>query len=190
MPVQILRVVALVVLSLAPIRAQDKSPPQSAHTPPAGTLVLDGAKNPEFFPEWFKWEGFFTSMAGAPLSGVVVHGIKLPPLHEQIGFSEADLAIALNEVKRFQQYRQVMETQVRSLNAGMKAEGKREEDILAAVHQVDLTYRYKILDARERLYGQLSPEGLGAIRRWIDQQLQGTTMYLRGSAKATFRLPW
>jgi hypothetical protein len=174
------------MLSLAPpIHAQDKSPPV-----PAGTLVLDGAKNPELFPEWFKWERFFTSLVGAPLAGAVVHGLKLPPLHVQLGLSEGDLAIVLKEVTRFQTYRQVMETQVRDVIAAMKAQGKREDVMMAAVHQVDLVYRTHILEARQRLYGQLAPESLGAIVRDIDQRIQGTTMYLRGSAKDTFRLPW
>ena len=48
----------------------------------------------------------------------------------------------LDEAERVQQHRQLMETQVQSLNRGMK-EGKSENEIRAAVHQVDLTYRYK-----------------------------------------------
>jgi hypothetical protein len=181
-------VVVALILCVARIHAQDQSPAQPGQVA-AGTLVLDGAKHPELFPEWFRWEGFFTSLVGAPLSGVVVHGMKLPPLHEQLGLIEADLAIVLNEGKGFQQYRQEMEAQVRSLNARMKAEGKREKDIIAAVHQVDLTYRYKILDASDRLHAQLSADSLAAVTRRIDQQVQGTTMYLRGSAKETFQLP-
>ena len=185
---RLLRAVPLVVLCAAALSAQQRSPPCTPAIP--GTLVLDGAKNPELFPEWFKWEGFLSSLVDAPRSGVVVHGVKVPPLHEQLGVSEADLGIVLNEVKHFQQIRQTMEKQVRTLNAAMKTEGKPEDEIMARVHKIDLVYRYEILDARERIHAQIAPESLTAITRVIDQRLQGTTMYLRGIAKETFRLPW
>jgi hypothetical protein len=74
----------LPLLLLALLAALIAVPAANSRQQQGQTVVIDGSKNPERFPEWFVWEQAFESLSASP--GPV-------PLHREIGVTETDLAV-------------------------------------------------------------------------------------------------
>lgn len=142
--------------------------------------VIDGSTHPELFPEWFIWEQTFQRLGGDTSKHPV-------PLHRQLGVSEPELKLLLDEVRSFNQLEQALAKRLLEAKTSAIAQGASEDRIRDATQAVNLDYRYKVLDLRQRVYERLSPESLVRLRRGIDQGVRGTTVYLRGKAVEFFR---
>jgi hypothetical protein len=147
--------------------------------------VIDGSKNPDLFPQWYVWE-----MAFHWLDGGSTESRRPIPLHREIGISETELKFLMDQVKAFKQLQEALSKQLVETRGAAIAQGKREDDIRLATEQVNLDYRYRVLDLRQRIYDQLPTMSLIRLVAWIDPQLAGTTVHLRGRAVQFFRQPW
>jgi hypothetical protein len=144
--------------------------------------VLDGAKTPELFPEWFIWELTFQSLPSSQTTR------KIPP-HVELGVTEAELKVLQNEVRAFKELQRNLGEKLRATRNAAVSRGKSEDQIRDATHVVNVEYRLQVLDARQRIYEQLSPESLIRLRTWIEQLIRGTQVHLRGRAVQLFREP-
>ncbi len=146
-------------------------------------VVLDGAKNPELFPEWYVWEMVFKKVA---------RGAAHPktPLHQELGISERELILLEQERGLFENYEKDLEQKLRNTSAALKAKGTSEDEVRNATHEHNMEYRFKILDARDRVIRALSAESNTALRAWINRELIGTKVYLTGRAAKVFHMPW
>lgn len=151
--------------------------------PPSGTVVIDGGTAGTVFPEWYVWQQTFLSLDVDTSQSRI-------PFHEELGVSEADLKVLMKEVQAFRQVRSVLAKQIAETQNSLRSQGKRAGEIEAAVDALNLDYRYKLLDGRQRIMERLSPESMLGLRSWIDQRMRGTTVHLRGRAIKNFHLPW
>lgn len=160
---------------------------EGAHAPQvapkaADSLVLDGAKNPELFPEWYVWELVFQRIARGAFH-------SKEPIHAQLGINAREFVLIEQETALFENYEKALETKLRDTRSALKAKGKSEDEIRDATHEHNMEYRYKVLEARDRVVRGLSTESNQRIREWINRQLAGTKVHLSGRAAKVFHLP-
>ncbi len=151
----------------------------STHSQSSGEVVIDGAKNPELFPEWFVWEQTLQTLPRLGRTGKTT----------ELDVSRVEWALIQREIKVFQELQTTQEKQHRQIKAAGEPTGKTEDQIRNAAHLVDLEYRHKVLDIAHRVSEGLSPESLTRLRAWIDVLVQGTAVHLRGRAIKLFREP-
>jgi hypothetical protein len=157
---------------------------------PQDAVTLDGSKHPELFPEWFIWEQILQSLPQSVSTSEPQHALQLPSIDVRLGISKDEMAILVNEARLFQQSKELLRKQLKEVRATLLAQGKSEHQIRSATKDVNLQYRYRILDSRGRLYQTLSPASLEGFRKEINHRLKGTTVHLRGYAATYFKLPW
>lgn len=135
------------------------------------------------FPQWYVWEQVFQNLE---------EGAKRTrfPLQRQLGLSDAEYQVVTDEVKAFSQLTEATRKQLVATKAAAAAAGKNEEQIRDATFVVDLNYRYKILEGRQRILDRISMERQTLLRRWIDEVVRGTTVFLSGRTLQDFRKPW
>jgi len=148
-------------------------------------VVLDGSKNPDIFPEWFVWEHTLQWVGGAGAAGT-----RPVPLRQELGVSRTELTFLLEEVRKLKLLQVILASQLSETRTAEHGKGKSEEQIRDATETVNLAYRYKILEARQRIYDRLSPASLIRLRSWMSEIMKGTTVQLRGRAIKAFRYPW
>ena len=149
----------------------------------SGSLVIDGSKNPELFPEWFIWQQTFIALDRDGSNARI-------PVHVELGVSETEAQYLMTEVKGFQDLQAILAKQIREARSTLTAQNKPEGQIRDAIQAHELEYRYKLLEARQRIYEKLSPESMVGLRGWIDRRMSGTKAHLRGRALQYFHLPW
>jgi hypothetical protein len=154
-----------------------------SHEEQAAAVIIDGSKNPQLFPQWFIWELTFQRLSGDMTKRPI-------PLHRELGVTEDELKFVLDEVRSFQQIQQALAKQLRETRNAEIARGKRDDEVQDATHAVNLDYRFKVLESRQRIHERLSPESLIRLRAWIDQGIRGTKVRLRGRAVEFFKQPW
>ena len=147
------------------------------------SLTIDGSRNPEMFPQWYVWELAFQQL------GQESKRTRFP-LQKQLGLSDAEYKVVMDEVKVFNQLTETLRKELADTIAVATAARKNEEQIRDATQVVDLNYRYKILEGRQRIHDQLPRERLTLLRAWIDDIVRGTTVFLSGRAVRFFRQPW
>ena len=79
--------------------------------------------------------------------------------------------------------------QIKATKAELTARRKKPDDIDTSVEKLEMDYRYRLLEARTRIHGELSPTGLFNLKKWLKPLLAGTTVRLRGRSAKNFRLP-
>lgn len=173
----ILHLAVVTSLIAAPIPSS-----QRANSIPGEVVIIDGSKGIEQFPEWYAWELLFHSLGRTHLSEKAL-------LHERLGLSLSELDLLMTERKRFLDNEVELANKLKETRSRLQATGKDEEEIRDATLNVNLEYRFRILEARERLLQQLSPDGYLSLRGWLSKQLAGTTVQLRARAIKEFRLP-
>lgn len=147
------------------------------------SLTIDGSKNPEMFPQWYVWELAFQQL------GQESKRTRFP-LQKQLGLSDAEDKIVMDEVKVFNQLTEALRKDLADTIAVTRADRKNAEQIRDATQVVELNYRYKILEGRQRIHERLPREHLTLLRAWIDDIVKGTTVFLSGRAVQFFRQPW
>ena len=145
-------------------------------------VVIDGSKNPELFPEWYVWERTFEwlpTTATAPRE-----------FADEAQLSTANYAVLAREVKVYHESKQRLERELKERTSALTAQGKTADQIDAAQRALEMEHRYRILDARARVYRDLPAPALQNFRAWINQRLRSVSVHLRGRTAEQFRLPW
>lgn len=172
----------LMLSSLASLQWTEAAPPNGQSQP----RVIDGSKDPELFPEWFIWEMLFESLPRtAPAKGD-----RKVSRYSLLGLTDSDIQTLVREVEVFERSKGILSEEIRTTRAALTASKKSESDIRDATHQLNLRYRYKILDARSRIYQDLSSGGAEKLRELAYQLVAGTKVHLRGRAAELFFTPW
>lgn len=104
--------------------------------------------------------------------------------------TEAEFKFLQNEARLFKDLERALSEKLVAARNAAASHGKGEDQIRDATHVINLEYRYKVLEAQQRIYAQLSPESLIRLRAWIDQLVRGTEVHLRGRAIKFFKEPW
>jgi hypothetical protein len=155
--------------------------PQGGQSEPQ---VIDGSKNPELFPEWYIWEMLFERLPPtAPAEQEKINH------YSRLGLTNSEIQTLVREVRAFGRSKEILSQQLRTTRAALTASKKSESDIRDATQEVNLQYRYRILDARNRIYEELSPASIEKLRKFAYQLVAGTTVYLRGRAVEFFFIP-
>lgn len=177
---QLINFMVVAVICSAPLRASIAVTVQSGQPK---TLIIDGSKNPELFPQWFAWETFFQSW---PME----YGRRATLLRQELGLSDQEVAYLQTEVKRFRDAEGRLKRELRSTRVDLLARGKSEDQIRDATKEINLRYRHEVLDGRGRVFATLKPESFKRVVEWIDGRLKGTTIRLRGRTLEYFQQPW
>ena len=121
--------------------------PATANKP----LIIDGAKNPELIPDWYRWERLFNRAGEAarlPDPG------SSPLMPNVLGLSDGDLAVLRKESELHSVRRRSHEARVRTVGEGFDRNGIKPEDLMEKLYSrlfdVELEYRREILAARFR----------------------------------------
>jgi hypothetical protein len=179
-----------IAILLASVLSVVSSFPPLVLSSPQEAKILDGSKHPELFPEWFIWERVLQSLPLSVSTGEPQRALQVPPIDVRLGLSKDEMVILVKEAQLFQQSKELLRKQLKEVRATLLAQGKSEDQIRSATKDVNLQYRYRILDSRGRLYQTLSPASLEELRKETNHRLKGTTVHLRGYVATYFNLPW
>lgn len=149
------------------------------------TLIIDGSKNPERFPQWYVWETAFRSLPTSQLEP-----LAQARLLTDLGVSEADLVLIAREASHYRRAETALSKSLRATLGSLKAAAASEQQIREATRPLNLTYRHEILDARTRLHLALSADSRLGLTAWIDRILSRTTLRLSGDTLKYFHEPW
>lgn len=155
----------------------------SAQSASGKTLVIDGSKNPELFPQWYVWETFFQALPIENVGGPTL-------LRRELRVSDSEFVFLLTEARRFRHAEETLRTELRATRTALLAEKKTDEEIQDASKEVNLRYRQQVLDGRGRVHSTLGAESLQNVVAWIERRLSGTTLRLSGKTLEYFRQPW
>jgi len=157
--------------------------PQSGQSKPR---VIDGSENPELFPEWFIWELLLETLPrSAP-----PEGDRRGNRYSVLGLTDSEIQTLLREVREFERSKGILSRQLMAKRAALTASKKSESEIRDATQELNLQYRYRILDARHRIYQEVSSASIEKLRDLAYQLVAGTKVHLRGRAVESFFKPW
>jgi len=133
------------------------------------------------FPQWYVWELALHSLRN------ISNDVRI---QKQIGVTGEELKLLVDEVQTFNKIREKTGRELEQARTAAIAQGQKEDQIRDATHVVNLSYRYKILEGRQRIIDRLPPTHFARLRVWIDQVIKGTTVRLSGRALRDFQQPW
>lgn len=178
--------VVLTALQQAPAPA---GTPSIVYQPPPDTIVIDGSKTPEKIPEWLVWSMTFSGLH-------IVHGMmernpegSLPS--ELRPMPTADLRLAFEEGARqivreeecAKRQRPMQEAWIRATT-----DVDRERATTAIWNDV-IECRTRDLEARDRLFEQLTPEGVLALSIYADGSRHRIVTTIGKADYAYYHLP-
>lgn len=164
-------------------------PPQEQQS---SLIEIDGAKNPELIPEWYRWESLFRQLAG---SGEHADDHYSKPEHgdrlrDFIGISAREWGLLMEEAKRYQVHDAQMFGEYRREAQDLEARGYAKDAIAERIRQEELTDRSGLLTARDRLARQFSAPGWTNLERYLVEHIaRKSRAFLGGEDVQRFQIP-
>lgn len=176
--------VPLVACCLAPC-AGGAAPQQTwSHESRDDVVVIDGQKNPELLPQWAAWEHLFRLLALVKDSETraFTHDLEKTLSADEIllVFKEAD-AQKTREQRCLQGLQRVWKRPPR--------QGEKPDAIANEAFEIELGYRYQILEARDRLRTNLSVPSWIALETWADDMVTDLKVTVPRSGFERFKQP-
>lgn len=175
-PSRSLCVAVLMVLSLVPVGAQEKSR-AGLRAPKPEMLEIDGSKNPELIPQWSAWSFAFRTMGGAR---------DLPSSVLKL-VSPSESALIMREADALQKVDARCAERMTELTQRL---GKVARPVLEKQAQ-DLTLecRWETLYSRDRVLEGINAEAGAALVAYVESTKVGTTISLPKKALARYLKP-
>jgi hypothetical protein len=141
---------------------------------------VDHKKTP--VPEWLAWETGFRILAST---------LRQPSkvITGSVGLSDDDLKLVLHEAGEQAIRDRQCEEQAKKVEPLLDVVPTPYGEINAKNQAIQIECRWRTLDARDRLFKTLSPEGMIALSTWIEQQKTGIQSYVPKGGLAHYRLP-
>ncbi len=168
-------VLAFTILGYQAIRRAWKTP--SARPP--DIVVIDGAKNPEQFPEYLVWQMGFRELSDikARQMKLAMESLPLSPQDAYLAYQEADLQYVRDKACADEQAA-VQKTPTADARTQTPVERTRS---------VILRCRQRVLCARDSLLSRMTADGRRALVVWIEKRRTTMQSYVRRSELEFYR---
>jgi hypothetical protein len=149
---------------------------------PDGYIEIDGAKTPELIPEHVMWSTGFDTIAFLTAKGITQEG----PLAALV-LAQRDRELLLAEVARYKERREACHTRGARIAAAM--DGQAVEKIEAAMRANTLACRTTMLESKDRLLLDMSPEGGVSLTTWMLNERRKLRSVMPKTELEFYRLP-
>lgn len=139
---------------------------QTSHVvPQAGTkvILIDGRSNPELIPDYVLWEHGFGGLA-------IIRKHNMTSALASLKLADADAELVFKEASAQADRDIASATRQRRRREAMLADGAKPPDVMTAMRQIVLDYRWSVLHARDRLIAAMSPEGRATLLAWMERR--------------------
>jgi hypothetical protein len=166
-----------------PTRAQTSAPPTTMDTPAGKMIVIDGSKSPGDIPEHAWWRHCFYKLAHASR-------LKATDYIDSLGLSPDDMSQVLRTAGQQAARDDECAKRIEGRQRELQAQGARPEALADAWQAITIDCRARDLDARDRLFERLTPEGREQLRVWADGIRRGMTVYWPANDIEQFKRPY
>lgn len=158
-------------------RAQSQSAQGSSNM-----ITIDGSKNPELLPEWLVWQQTLETLA-------LIEHKDAPAFKHDLVLSDAERVLVYREASQQPERERKCFASLDQRHKELSAAGVKPDVMQKDLEDREVECRWKVLEARDRILGGLSPEAQASLLSWIGGTRAAIRITVSREGLAHFKRP-